>query len=102
MNWRQDCAAIIPCFNEAKHIGTIVTAVQNHLAKVVVVDDGSEDATSERAKAAGAEILRLDKNSGKGAALQKGWNHARSLGFKSPCFFNAPKKAAARWSLATA
>ncbi len=82
MNWRQDCAAIIPCFNEAEHIGTIVTAVQKHLAKVVVVDDGSEDATSERAKAAGAEILRLDKNSGKGAALQKGWNHARSLGFK--------------------
>ena len=82
MNWRQDCTAIIPCYNEEKQIGKVVAAVQCHLAKVVVVDDGSDDATAEKAKAAGAEILRLDKNSGKGAALQKGWNHARALGFK--------------------
>ena len=82
MNWQQDCAVVIPCFNEAAHIGKLVAAVQSHLAKVVVVVDGSHDATSENARAAGAEIVRLEKNSGKGAALQKGWNHVGALGFK--------------------
>lgn len=82
MNWKRDCAAVIPCFNEAAHIGKVVTAVQNHLSKVIVVDDGSADATSECAKRAGAEIVRLPKNSGKGAALQKGWHRARELGFE--------------------
>jgi len=82
MNWNRDCAAIIPCFNEAAHIGKVVTAVQKHLPKVIVVDDGSTDATPEEANRAGAEIVRLPNNSGKGAALQKGWQRARELGFK--------------------
>jgi glycosyltransferase involved in cell wall biosynthesis len=82
MNWKRDCAAVIPCFNEAAHVGKVVAAVQNHLSKVIVVDDGSTDATSENAKRAGAEIIRLPKNSGKGAALQNGWQRARELGFK--------------------
>jgi glycosyltransferase involved in cell wall biosynthesis len=82
MNWKRDCAAVIPCFNEAAHVGKVVTAVQKHLSQVIVVDDGSTDATLECAKRAGAEIVRLPKNSGKGAALQKGWLRARELGFK--------------------
>ena len=82
MNWNRDCAAVIACFNEAAHIGKVVTAVQKHLSKVIVVDDGSTDATSENAKCAGAKIVRLPKNSGKGAALQKGWQRAQELGFK--------------------
>ena len=81
MNWNRDCAAVIPCFNEAAHIGKVVTAVQIHLTKVIVVDDGSTDATSECAKRAGAETVRLPKNSGKGAALRRGWQRARELGF---------------------
>jgi glycosyltransferase involved in cell wall biosynthesis len=82
MNWTRDCAAVIPCFNEAARIGEVVTAVQKHLPKVIVVDDGSTDATPEEANRAGAEIVRLPNNSGKGAALQKGWQRARELGFK--------------------
>jgi glycosyltransferase involved in cell wall biosynthesis len=82
MNWNRDCVAVIPCFNEAAHIGKVVIAVQKHLSQVIVVDDGSTDATSESAKCAGAEIVRLPNNSGKGAALQKGWQRARELGFK--------------------
>jgi glycosyltransferase involved in cell wall biosynthesis len=82
MNWNRDCAAVIPCFNEASHIGKVATAVQKHLPKVIVVDDGSTDATLERAKCAGAEIVRLTNNSGKGAALKKGWQRARELGFE--------------------
>ena len=82
MNWNHDCAAVIPCFNEAAHAGKVVTAVEKHLSKIIVVDDGSTDATSEQAKRAGAEIIRLPNNSGKGAALQTGWRRARTLGFK--------------------
>ena len=82
MNWNIDCAAVIPCFNEAAHIGRVATAVQKHLPTVIVVDDGSTDATAEQARRAGAEIVHLPVNSGKGAALQKGWQRACELGFK--------------------
>jgi len=82
MNWNRDCAAVIPCFNETAHVGKVVIAVQKLLSRVIVVDDGSTDSTSECAQRAGAEIVRLPKNSGKGAALQKGWQRARELGFE--------------------
>ena len=113
MNWTRDCAAVIPCFNEAVHIGKVVTAVQKHLSKVIVVDDGSTDATSELAKSSDAEIVRLPNNSGKGAALQKGWQRASELGSNGfycwtatastrpmtpRIFLNAPKEPAADWS----
>ncbi len=81
MNWKRDCAAVIPCFNEAAHVGKVATAVQRHLPTVIVVDDGSTDATEECAKRAVAETIRLPNNSGKGAALQMGWRRARELGF---------------------
>jgi glycosyltransferase involved in cell wall biosynthesis len=82
MNWNRDCAAVIPCFNEASHIGAVITGVQKHLSKVIVVDDGSTDATGEVAESLGVEIFRLKQNSGKGAALRTGWQRAHKLGFK--------------------
>lgn len=81
MDWNRDCAAVIPCFNEAAHIRRVVTEVQPFLPKVIVVDDGSTDETAETARIVGAEILRLPNNLGKGAALQRGWRHARQLGY---------------------
>jgi glycosyltransferase involved in cell wall biosynthesis len=47
---------------------------------VVVVDDGSSDATSSVAESAGASVLRHDRNRGKGAALRTGLARARELG----------------------
>jgi glycosyltransferase involved in cell wall biosynthesis len=82
MNWNRDCAAVIPCFNEAAHVDKVVASVKKHLAKIIVVDDGSTDATLKNAKFSGAETIRLAKNSGKGAALQTGWRRARELGCK--------------------
>jgi glycosyltransferase involved in cell wall biosynthesis len=81
MKGNLNCVAVIPCFNEAAHIGKLVTEVRKHLAKVIVVDDGSTDTTAECAQRSGAEIVRLPRNTGKGAALRRGWECARELGF---------------------
>ncbi|MBI3875444.1 MAG: glycosyltransferase family 2 protein [Verrucomicrobia bacterium] len=75
-----DCAAVIPCFNEAGAIGPLVTAVRAHLPCVIVVDDGSTDGTATVSRASGAEVLSLPANHGKGAAVQAGLRRARELG----------------------
>ena len=77
---RVDCAAVIPCYNESATIGPLVAAVAVQVARVLVVDDGSTDATAAVAKAAGAEVLRQPVNQGKGAALQLGLRRAGELG----------------------
>jgi glycosyltransferase involved in cell wall biosynthesis len=71
--------ALIPAFNEAPRIGAVVTAVRDQLP-VVVVDDGSSDATAETARAAGATVLEQTPNRGKGAALRAGFRHALDAG----------------------
>jgi glycosyltransferase involved in cell wall biosynthesis len=48
---------------------------------VIVVDDGSLDATANEAALAGATVLRRDANGGKGCALRDGWEEARRAGF---------------------
>lgn len=77
----EHCAAVIPCFNEAGDIHEIVAQVGRFLPNRLVVDDGSTDATAERARAAGADVISLERNSGKGAALRAGWRRAVKLGF---------------------
>lgn len=82
MDWKQDCAAVIPCFNEAARIREVVGAVREHFATVIAVDDGSTDDTAALASAAGAEVVRHAANRGKGAALRVGFQHARDRGFQ--------------------
>ncbi len=81
MDWTRQCAAVIPCFNEAANIGEVVAGVRRHLPSVIVVDDGSTDDTAARAAGAGAEVIRHTANRGKGAALQTGWGHAHKREF---------------------
>ena len=64
--------ALIPAYNEAATIGRVVAGARAHVAQVLVVDDGSTDATGAVAAAAGADVLRLDRNSGKGTAIRAG------------------------------
>jgi glycosyltransferase involved in cell wall biosynthesis len=64
--------ALIPAHDEAPRIGAVVRAAAAHLP-VLVVDDGSGDATAEVAEAAGAQVLRQRPNQGKGAALRAGF-----------------------------
>jgi glycosyltransferase involved in cell wall biosynthesis len=72
-------AILIPAYNCAATIGEVVSGARRHVERVLVVDDGSTDATSDAAVAAGAELLRQPGNTGKGAALRAGlaWLAAR-------------------------
>lgn len=66
------CIAVIPAYREADTIGEVVRRIRDLGLSVIVVDDGSDDATAEIAFSAGATVLRHSTNLGKGAALQTG------------------------------
>ena len=77
---------IIPAFEEADRIAGTLSTVDSELRsalqksddiEVIVVDDGSNDATSEIARQAGADVvIRLEENKGKGAAIRAGVQEA--------------------------
>jgi glycosyltransferase involved in cell wall biosynthesis len=64
--------ALIPAHDEAERIAPVVEATLRSLP-VLVVDDGSSDATAEAATRAGARVVRQEPNQGKGAALRTGF-----------------------------
>jgi glycosyltransferase involved in cell wall biosynthesis len=65
---------IIPAKNEAKAIGEVVATARAEFpeAEIIVVDDGSEDATAEIAKQAGANVISHPESLGNGAAVKHG------------------------------
>lgn len=73
-----ELTVIIPSFNEAARIGITVDSIRQFFAarqqtvEIIVVDDGSADATTTQAQAAGARVIRLTNNQGKGAAVATG------------------------------
>lgn len=74
---------IIPAFNEEEGVGVTVRRCKGALLRVpceteiIVVDDGSTDSTAQIAKDAGARVIRLDRNRGKGIALKVGYAEAK-------------------------
>jgi glycosyltransferase involved in cell wall biosynthesis len=64
--------ALVPAYNEVASIAAVVRGAAANVAEVLVVDDGSTDGTGEAARAAGAEVMRLDRNGGKGTAIRAG------------------------------
>jgi len=70
--------AIVPAYNEADAIADAVMDIRRHAPDfdVVVVDDGSTDATAQRAKMAGARVLQPPFNLGIGGAVQCGYQYA--------------------------
>ncbi len=78
-NTRQRVAVIIPAYNEERFIGSVVLAARRYAGVVLVVDDGSTDATAEIAAAAGGVLIAHEQNLGKGAALNTGLHEARKL-----------------------
>lgn len=75
---------IVPAFEAARTVGQVVAALGATWplkdTPVLVIDDGSRDATAERAREAGAEVLRHAENLGKGRALLTGLTRAAELG----------------------
>jgi len=63
---------IIPAYNEEKHIGEVVQGVKKYTENIIVIDDGSEDKTSEIAQKNGAKVYRHFINRGLGGALGTG------------------------------
>lgn len=71
---------LIPAFNEAEHIASVVEHSKQYLP-VLVVDDGSSDQTSAIARDSGATALRQEPNQGKGTAMMYGFRYALDHGF---------------------
>lgn len=80
MSERVDVSIIVPAYNEARNLPKLLAdlrKLRGMTTEIIVVDDGSRDRTAQVAKAAGATVLRLAKNRGKGAALTVGFRAAR-------------------------
>ncbi|GAA6756387.1 glycosyltransferase [Thermus thalpophilus] len=67
-----EATVLIPAYNEAATIAQVVRVAKEAGFPVVVADDGSVDATAEEAQRAGAEVVRLRENRGKGGAIATG------------------------------
>ena len=68
---------MVPALDAARTIGAVVRAARAQLDRVVVVDDGSTDATAAIARECGATVVAHVVNRGKGAALRTGLEWAR-------------------------
>jgi glycosyltransferase involved in cell wall biosynthesis len=64
--------ALVPAYQAAETVEPVVRGILLHVPRVLVVDDGSSDATAIRATQAGAQVLGLSENSGKGSAIRAG------------------------------
>src|SRR4051812_12889791 len=76
--------ALIPAYNEVATVAGVVESVHAlaSFCDVLVISDGSTDATAERARAAGARVLDLPFNLGIGGAVQAGFVYAKENGYR--------------------
>lgn len=84
-----DVFIVIPAYNEGPAISDVVRDVRVGYPNVVVVDDGSQDETYERARAATPFVLRHSLNRGQGAAIQTGIEFALRQGAQIIVTFDA-------------
>jgi glycosyltransferase involved in cell wall biosynthesis len=75
--------AILPAFNEEESVARVIDEIRaaDPLFDVVVVDDGSTDATARTARARGAAVVTLPFNLGIGGAMQTGFRYAYENGY---------------------
>lgn len=80
---RSRILAIIPAFNEAANIGSVIRGLATcHIPlDAIVINDGSRDATEQVATDAGATVISLPYNLGIGGAVQTGLIYARDRGY---------------------
>lgn len=74
---------VIPALNEEESVAGVARDVKAAVpaARCIVVDDGSEDHTAERARSAGVDVLSLPFNLGVGGAMRAGYRFARDHGY---------------------
>jgi glycosyltransferase involved in cell wall biosynthesis len=74
---------IIPAFNEAANIRRVIRSIRTHVpeADILVINDGSKDATAYLAQAAGAHVVSHPFNMGYGVACQTGFKYACRKGY---------------------
>jgi glucosyl-3-phosphoglycerate synthase len=72
-------SVILPAYNEEKTVASVVKAVKslNYIEEIIVVNDGSLDATEKVAKEAGATVISHTKNRGKGSAIKTGFKNSK-------------------------
>jgi glycosyltransferase involved in cell wall biosynthesis len=89
MQSRDGVYIVVPAYNEAAAVHDVVRDLRSEYSNVVVVDDGSHDATAEEAQRAGAIVLRHVLNRGQGAALQTGIDYSVQRGAAVVVTFDA-------------
>src|SRR6476469_438669 len=84
MNEKPPYLAVVPAYNESATVGRVIRSIREHapLSDVVVIDDGSTDATAAEAEAAGARVIRHPYNLGIGGAVQSGFTYALENGYR--------------------
>lgn len=81
--------AILPAFNESRSLPLLLINLQQYVSNMLVVDDGSTDATGLVAKKAGANVLRMPENTGTGNATKQGLLYARRVHATAVCLLDA-------------
>jgi len=71
---------VIPAYNEERTVSAVVREAKRHSDDVVVVDDGSVDATARMARIAGASVVLNKRHLGLGAAIRRGYKEALRRG----------------------
>ena len=90
-----DTYVVIAAYNEASMIARVVSEVRRAGYQVVVVDDGSKDATAQTARTSGAIVVQHPFNLGQGAALQSGIKFSLAKGAEAIVTFDADGQHAA-------
>ncbi len=86
---RSNVAAVIPAYCEEKHVGEVVRRTLAQLDHVLVVDDGSSDASAAGARAAGAEVAVHERNLGKGESIKTGLRYWLERGLRHVIILDA-------------
>lgn len=74
---------ILPAFNEARQIANVIHGISQVMpgTDILVIDDGSADATAAQARQAGATVITHPFNLGYGVAIQTGYKYAAKAGY---------------------
>jgi glycosyltransferase involved in cell wall biosynthesis len=85
-------AVVVPAHDEEKLVATTLAGIPAFVDRIYVVDDGSRDATAERARGVGdrrVEVIAHDRNRGVGAAIVTGYKRALAEGIDVACVMAA-------------